>query len=779
MSHRRLAILVLSLLLPAARAQAEALIHTWSHDFGGSSYQDARDVAIATDGCIYLLGSNYGTIDFGGGPLVSSGYADVVVAKLDPDGHHLWSRQFGDGSQDSPGAVAVTPDGDVVIGGSFAGGIDLGGGTLTSVDGDDVFLARLDGTTGDHVWSRSFGGAGDQMISAVAIDGSGAIYLAGQLEGSIDLGGGALASAGSYDLFVARLGVTGDHAWSFALGDASFQSAQAVVLTGSRVVVTGHFQGSVNFGGGTLTSSGSSDAFLAAYVATTGAHLWSQCFGGGTYDAGRDLAVDGAGDVVLAGSFSGTIFSGGFMLTTTDAIDTYLARFDSNGSLLMTRGIGGAGSQPATGLALDSHGNMVVTGEFYTEVDLGAGALPGTGNSDIYLAKYDPDGGYIWGAAYGGSAFQYPATVATDGSRNVVMYASTEQAVDLGGGLLPHGGGGTTDQIVAKFGLDTGPLVTGIDDVGNDQGRQVRIGFLASTLDVVGSLTPIVQYEAFRRIDALPAASAKASGDRDLPPMLSSEAILAGGWEYVGAVPAHVEPSYSLVAPTLADSTAEAGIHWSVFFIRAATGQPGVFFDSPPDSGYSVDDLAPNVPLGFAVAYGPVNELSWLPSEDEDFRYFKVYRGSTVDFAVDPENPLHETVATGWLDETGGYDCFYRVSAVDFAGNESPATAPVRLTGVPGAAPACRLHQNTPNPFNPSTTIAFDLPAPGRVGLRVYDASGRLVRTLAAGIVLPAGRGSLDWDGRDEGGRPVAAGIYICRLEAGAHRESRAMTLVK
>lgn len=92
---------------------------------------------------------------------------------------------------------------------------------------------------------------------------------------------------------------------------------------------------------------------------------------------------------------------------------------------------------------------------------------------------------------------------------------------------------------------------------------------------------------------------------------------------------------------------------------------------------------------------------------------------------------------------------------------------------------ATRLVSNHPNPFNPSTTISFDLAAPGSVNLQVFDASGRLVRVLASQVELPAGRNELDWDGRDEGGRPVAGGVYFYRLQAGVYEETRKMTLIK
>ena len=102
------------------------------------------------------------------------------------------------------------------------------------------------------------------------------------------------------------------------------------------------------------------------------------------------------------------------------------------------------------------------------------------------------------------------------------------------------------------------------------------------------------------------------------------------------------------------------------------------------------------------------------------------------------------------------------------------------ITGdeTPTAPAASFLAQNFPNPFNPSTRIAFGLAAPADVSLRIYDAAGRLVRVLAEDA-RPAGNYSELWDGRDSGGRAVASGIYFYRLQAGAFAETRKMALLR
>jgi flagellar hook assembly protein FlgD len=106
------------------------------------------------------------------------------------------------------------------------------------------------------------------------------------------------------------------------------------------------------------------------------------------------------------------------------------------------------------------------------------------------------------------------------------------------------------------------------------------------------------------------------------------------------------------------------------------------------------------------------------------------------------------------------------------------ATPPT--TAAPAAAPrAAVIAGSHPNPFNPATTIVIELPQAAAVTLRVHDAAGRLVRTLASAEAREAGRYEIAWNGRDEAGRAVPAGVYLARLRAGSDRDTARLVLVK
>ncbi|MFT5316300.1 MAG: flagellar hook assembly protein FlgD, partial [Candidatus Krumholzibacteriia bacterium] len=96
----------------------------------------------------------------------------------------------------------------------------------------------------------------------------------------------------------------------------------------------------------------------------------------------------------------------------------------------------------------------------------------------------------------------------------------------------------------------------------------------------------------------------------------------------------------------------------------------------------------------------------------------------------------------------------------------------------PGAG-SFALFGAAPNPFNPMTTIAFNLPRSETVNLRVYDISGRVVRSLLVGETANAGRNEVVWNGRDDSERAVASGVYFYRLETSRDQAHGRMTLVK
>jgi hypothetical protein len=269
-----------------------------------------------------------------------------------------------------------------------------------------------------------------------------------------------------------------------------------------------------------------------------------------------------------------------------------------------------------------------------------------------------------------------------------------------------------------------------------------------------------------------------------------SRFVVAGSqiWDFVGLVPAAGHDRYGYVAPTIFDSTKVAGMHWSAFYVSGHTSDPAIVYESLPDSGYSVDNLAPLAPSNTVASLLPNKTVSlrWADPVDEDFQYFAIYRSTTAGFDPKSAKPLATLTGVNYndTDVTPGSRYYYRLSAYDFAGNESQYSPElsVLITSVAerggGVPTEYALEQNYPNPFNPETTIKYQLPASSRVRLSIYTALGQEIRLLVD-YTQPAAYHQIVWDGRDNAGNPLPSGLYFYRLETDKFTAIKKMVLMK
>jgi hypothetical protein len=365
--------------------------HVWSRQlFAGDGTDDRNPtVAFTASGDVVLASGFQGSVDAGGGVLPSAGASDIVVARYGAAGAHQWSKRFGDAAGQEAYALAIDPGGNVVFAGGIKGAPNFGGGPLVSAGKADAFVTKLDGA-GNHLWSKRFGDAGDQVALGVATDQAGNVIVAGVFQGTIDLGGGPLVSTGiSFDFFVAKLDAAGNHLWSKRFGGTGNESFIRVA-TGPQgeIVLGGILVGTVDFGGGPLTTAGMNDAFVAK-LDPAGAHVWSKRFGDSDSQYVLGLAVDGLGQIALTGSLQGTIDLGGGALTSAGSADVFLAKLTPAGAPIWSQRFGDAGSQTGRDVAFDLGGNLLVTGWFGGTLDFGSGALVAQGG-DLFVAKLAP-----------------------------------------------------------------------------------------------------------------------------------------------------------------------------------------------------------------------------------------------------------------------------------------------------------------------------------------------------------------------------------------------------
>ena len=420
----------------------------WSKTFGDADQQGAYDLVVDSTGNVIVTGYLSGSADLGGGAISAEGESDIIVAKFDSSGSHLWSKQFGDLGDDAGAGVAVDAAGNVVVTGWFTGTVNFGGADLASAGSRDIFVATFD-PAGKHLWSKRFGDGGQQLGDHVAVDAAGNILLTGRFEGGVDFGGGGLSTGGYYDVFVVKFDGAGNHVWSKRFGDSAAQFGNQIAAdSAGNVVLLGLFLDTIDFGGGTLTSAGSYDLFLTK-LDPSGEHLWSQRLGGSGDDEGRSLAMDGD-DIVVAGYFNGSIDLGDGPFVSGSNYDMFVARFTPEGAFDWSRHFDAPGEQVVRAIAVDAFHDILLTGSFTSDVDFGGGALTSPVNRDIFLVKLNASGTHLWSRRFGSSGNNdYGRAVGADEDGNVYLTGDCWGSVDFGSGELP--GGGTFDMFLAKF----------------------------------------------------------------------------------------------------------------------------------------------------------------------------------------------------------------------------------------------------------------------------------------------------------------------------------------
>ena len=335
-----------------------------SKQFGTSGDDIANAIAIDPSGNIYITGSTRGSLP----GWTSSGGKDIFLAKVDSSGNIIFTKQFGTNQDDVAYGIAIDTSGNIYITGS-SGGV-LG---TTSAGGLDIFLAKFD-SSGNRIFTQQFGTAQDDIGYGVVADNSGNIYITGSTKGIL-----GSSSFGLQDVFLAKFNSSWVNQFIVQFGSGQDDVGYSIALSGTdNIYITGSTAG--NLPGN--TSSGLTDIFLAKFN-SSGANQFLQQLGTTGRDIGNCVAVDGAGNVYVAGSTEGGLLgNSAFGLS-----DIFLAKFNSSGVTQFARQLGTPGNDIAYGLAIQGT-DIYITGS--TEGNLDGNTSFGL--ADIFLAKYDTSG---------------------------------------------------------------------------------------------------------------------------------------------------------------------------------------------------------------------------------------------------------------------------------------------------------------------------------------------------------------------------------------------------
>lgn len=273
-------------------------------------------------------------------------------------------------------------------------------------------------------WAVGAGGSSLDYGYCVAADNNGDCYVIGKFFNTAVFGTTTLTSYGAMDIFVAKLDNAGEWQWAVNAGGGGADAGSSIAVDEQgNSYITGVFYDVAWFGNITLTSIGGPadpDVFVAK-LDTNGNWQWAVRGGGYIGDAGYGIAVDSNGNSYVTGHFMYSAYFGSFYLTSQGSADVFVAKMDTNGVWLWA--MSGGGSQPdyVCDIAVDADGNTYLTGDFEGSATFGTETITSLGNADVFIAKLDSNGVWEWARSGGSSSIERGYDIALDDDENAYV----------------------------------------------------------------------------------------------------------------------------------------------------------------------------------------------------------------------------------------------------------------------------------------------------------------------------------------------------------------------
>ncbi len=383
-----------------------------------------------------------------------------------------WAHGFGSYAFEYGNSVLPDVSGNVIVAGNFSDitDFDPGPGTasFTAVGADDIFFAGYT-SSGTFVFARQIACTGIARVGNLAADADGNIYITGYFSQTADFfppsGSDTITAGGLIDGFIAKYDTNGNLLWVKTLyGTTTVYGRNIDVTSDGRVFLIGELRDFADVDPDTsaafLASQGSTDIFLACYD-SSGNYSWAFSMGDFSTDMGTSVTLGNNGLVYVTGNFSGTVdFDPGPLtsnLISSGASDGFFACYDSTGAFIFAYRIGGPGFEQVNDLALDSQGNLVVTGVYDANADFDpdtafvTAAI--TGDIDIFFSKYSSSGNFLFVKGIGSTGIDEIESVDIDGDDNIYIAGTLPDSADLDPdtGTVMVNGAGAEDAFFASY----------------------------------------------------------------------------------------------------------------------------------------------------------------------------------------------------------------------------------------------------------------------------------------------------------------------------------------
>jgi hypothetical protein len=430
----------------------------WSTYFGGSEYDEIKDVKIGKDSFVYVVGSTNSTTNmatvgahlttFQGG--TASQGSDAFISKFSTDGSCIWSTYYGGSNIDLGLSLTVDTSGNVYMAGrtNSQTGIATTGSyqqaKAGTASGYDVFLVKFD-TSGSPIWGTYFGGTGADGTQSVAIVSNklNQIYLTGNTQsnnGIATSGAFQPTRPGSEDGFISKFDSNGTLIWGSYFGTTSIDWINGIAVdTSGDIVVTGETMSTTGIsttGAYLEIGNGGRDGFIAKFNAA-GQRTWSTYFGGQDYERLITIATDSLNSIYFGGitySTANIASSNAHQTAIGSTMDGCLGKLDATGVMQWSTYYGGSDNDGITALSF-VHDKLYATGMTVSPNNIATSdaIVPVFNNSysEGMLVTFSSSGQRLWGSYLGGDITDDLNSIAINDQEQIFIGGRTESITGI------------------------------------------------------------------------------------------------------------------------------------------------------------------------------------------------------------------------------------------------------------------------------------------------------------------------------------------------------------
>jgi len=341
-----------------------------------------------------------------------------------------FANAFGTTGQNTGYDVESALNGETITVGSYTGAFSFGTIPMASQGGTEGFVVKSD-PNGNYLWAKALSSTGNDLISKVSLDALGNVYIVGEHESTATFDGNTLTNNEGKNAFVAKLNPDGNVVWQRSIGNELDAKFTSLNLDGNgNVYAYGDFNGTLNLDASVLTSVDEKNLFLVK-LSNVGVVAWAKSFGK-KFDNSSDVWVNPIGESFLTGGFLGRLILGTDTLFSNGLSDVFVARLDVNGNFIWARSIGGSQTDNCFSIVGDSDNNVYFSAVYMGSLTLGGNSYESNGQWDVLTAKYSSNGVPLWSTSFGGSANDRANEVQLDASGNLLVTGWFQDTMQVG-----------------------------------------------------------------------------------------------------------------------------------------------------------------------------------------------------------------------------------------------------------------------------------------------------------------------------------------------------------